>query len=66
MKMTFHDAKVQYDDGSVWLCLKVNEAAPARGFVLGKKNRLYDCEIKEHREKRSLDASASLSISTHA
>ena len=58
MNLTFEDAKVQYDDGSVWLCLKVNEPAPARGFVLGKKSRLYDCEIKEHREKRSLDANA--------
>ena len=57
MKVTFADAKVQFDDG-VWLCLKVNEPAPARGFVLGKKSRLYDCEIKEHRQKRSLDANA--------
>lgn len=57
MKVTFTDAKVQFD-GGVWLCLKVNESAPARGFVLGKKNRLYDCEVKEHREKRSLDANA--------
>lgn len=57
MKLTFTDAKVQLD-GGVWLCLKVNESAPARGFVLGKKNRLYDCEVKEHREKRSLDANA--------
>ena len=24
----------------------------------GKKKRLYDCEVKEHREKRSLDANA--------
>ena len=57
MKLTFTDARVQYEDG-VWLCLKVNEPAPARSFVLGKKPRLYDCELKEHREKRSLDANA--------
>lgn len=58
MKLTFADAKVQCEGGGVWLCLKVNEPAPARGFVLGKKNRLYDCEVKEHRDKRSLDANA--------
>ena len=57
MRVTFTDAKVQIEDG-LWLCLKVNEPAPARGFVLGKKSRLYDCEIKEHRQKRSLDANA--------
>lgn len=54
MKLTFSDAKM---DGG-WLCLKVNELAPARGFVIGKQSRVYDCEIKEHREKRSLDANA--------
>lgn len=54
MKLTFSEAKM---DGA-WLSLKVNELAPARAFVLGKKNRLYDCEVKEHREKRSLDANA--------
>lgn len=57
MKLTFTDAKIQYEDG-VWLCLKVNEPVPARGFVLSRKDRLYDCELKEHREKRSLDANA--------
>lgn len=54
MKLTFSEAKM---DGG-WLCLKVNELAPARGFVIGKQSRAYDCEIKEHREKRSLDANA--------
>ena len=57
MKLTFTEAKIEMGDG-VWLCLKANEPAPARGFVLNKKDRLYDCEIKEHREKRSLDANA--------
>lgn len=57
MKLTFSKAKIQYDDG-VWLCMKVNEAAPAHGFVLKQKDRLYDCDIKEHRERRSLDANA--------
>lgn len=58
MKLTFENAKVQQEADGLWLCLRVNEPAPARGFVLGRKNRLYDCDIKEHREKRSLDANA--------
>lgn len=57
MKVTVSQARIQMEDG-VWLCLKVNEPAPARAFVMEKRDRLYDCEIKEHREKRSLDANA--------
>ena len=49
MNLTFQDAKIQMD-GGVWLCIKVNEPALARTFILDKQNRLYDCEIKEHRE----------------
>jgi hypothetical protein len=59
MNLTFSDAKITMD-GGCWLCLKVNEPAPARAFVYGIQNRLYDCILKEHREKRSLDANAYL------
>lgn len=55
MTLTFDEARIQNDNGT-WLCLKVNESAPARGFVMKKQDRLYDVEIKQHREKRSLDA----------
>lgn len=57
MTLTFTEARIQNDSGT-WLCLKVNEPAPARQFVMTKQNRLYDIEIKQHREKRSLDANA--------
>lgn len=57
MNVTFSNARIVLDDG-VWLCMRVNEPAPAREFVLNHKDRLYDCEIKEHREKRSLDANS--------
>lgn len=30
----------------------------ARKFVMGQKDKVYDLDIKEHREKRSLDANA--------
>lgn len=54
MKLTFREARM---DGG-WLCIRINEPAPARKFVLEHRETLYDCEIKEHREKRSLDANA--------
>lgn len=57
MNLTFKDARIDRENG-VWLCLKVNEPAPAREFILTKQDRLYDCEVKQHREKRSLDANA--------
>lgn len=56
--MTFSDARIENLDG-VWLCLKVNEPAPARAFAI-EHSGAYDCEIKRHREKRSLDANAYL------
>lgn len=57
MTLTFSEARLSLDKG-VWLCLKINEPAPARGFIQNMKDRLYDCVVKEHREKRSLDANA--------
>lgn len=57
MTLTFTNARIQNDNG-VWLCLKVNEPAQARQFAIKKQNRLYDAEIKQHREKRSLDANS--------
>ena len=57
MNMTFDDARLDLTDGT-WLCLKVREPAPAKRFVLERRKRPYDLEVKEHREKRSLDANA--------
>lgn len=58
MTFTFKDAKIQKDESGLWLCFRINEISPARAFVLNIKNRLYDLVVKEHREKRSLDANA--------
>lgn len=57
MNFTFSEAKIQRGNG-VWLCLKVNETAPAMSFVLDLKSQLYDCVLKRHSKKRSLDANA--------
>ena len=56
MTLTFREAKLS-QEGGTWLCLKV-ERSPAAQFVLSLKDRLYDCELRDHREKRSLDANA--------
>ena len=57
MNLTFDDARLDLNGGT-WLCLKVREPAPAKRFVLERRKRLYDLEVKEDREKRSLDANA--------
>ncbi len=57
MTLTFTEARIQNDNG-VWLCLRVGEPAQARKFVMGRNRHLYDLTIKEHRERRSLDANA--------
>ena len=57
MITTFREARLDNECG-VWLCLKVDDPSMARNFILDKQNRLYDVEIKQHRERRSLDANA--------
>ena len=40
------------------LCLKVKNIPMARQFVLEMRDRVYTCEVREYRKKRSLDANA--------
>ena len=54
---TFIQSRIEWDDG-FWLCLKVKEEEMAKGFVLNQRNETYDCSIKLHRDRRSLDANA--------
>ena len=39
-----------------WLCVQTNKARQVLDAL--KEGQVYDVEIKEHREKRSLDANA--------
>ena len=39
MNLTFTQSKISMEDG-LWLCLKVNETAPAREFVLKKTEQI--------------------------
>lgn len=57
MNLTFEEIKIAQDDG-FWLCFKVKEISAARKLVLTFRKRLYDLIVKEHRERRSLDANA--------
>ena len=57
MNIAFDDARIEQKNGT-WLCLIVLDPAPARGFVLKRKERKYVAELKEFRKKRSLDANA--------
>ena len=60
MKIEFDRAKWWQDSEGFWISLKVKIPAPARKFVEGMKEKLYDAELKIHRERRSLDANAYL------
>lgn len=57
MKAIFEKAKVVVEDGTSYICLNI-PYRDARKFVGEMKQRKYEVEIKEHRERRSLDANA--------
>lgn len=55
----FTDARMVPDENEeFWLCLKVEDIITAHRFVATKKDKRYVAEIKEWRQKRSLDANA--------
>lgn len=59
MTHLFDRARTRADEDGLWLCLRVHNRAMARRFTLDmQQGRVYDAEIKLHREKRSLDANA--------
>ncbi len=57
MKSVFEQAKVIVDGDTSYLCIAVPHR-DAKRFCTEMKPRKYAVEIKEHREKRSLDANA--------
>jgi hypothetical protein len=58
MIVQFDRAKWSEDSEGFWLLLRVKAPRPVREFVQNIKDKLYDADLKEHREKRSLDANA--------
>ena len=55
MQFDFDRARVSAEGE---LCLAVKNLPMARKFVLGMRERMYTCEVREYRKKRSLDANA--------
>mgnify|MGYP000949108393 CR=1 FL=1 len=60
MKIQFDRARWTQDGDGFWLSMRVNSPAQARQFSESMQNKLYDADLKIHREKRSLDANAYL------
>lgn len=58
MRLLFADARWSQDDGGFWVSLKVENPFEARRFLATKKEKKYVAELKEYRERRSLDANA--------
>lgn len=58
MRIQFDKARWTQDSDGFWLCLRVKIPAIIRQFVDSMKDKLYDAELKEHREKRSLDSNS--------
>lgn len=58
MRLEFTTARWQQDDSGFWLSLKVENPFEARRFLAKKQEKKYVAEIKEWRERRSLDANA--------
>lgn len=57
MQVKFNACKIM-QDGNNWLCLNIDNIASCRSFIDNKKDMLYIAELKEYREKRSLNANA--------
>ena len=58
MRLEFTSARWQQDDSGFWLSLKVENPFEARRFLATKKEKKYVADVKEYRERRSLDANA--------
>lgn len=58
MRVGFTEARWHQDDGGFWISLKVDNPLEARQFLSEKKDKKYIAEMKEYRERRSLDANA--------
>lgn len=58
MKIGFTEARWSQDDGGFWLSIKVDNPFEARRFLSDKKDKKYVADVKEFRERRSLDANA--------
>lgn len=58
----FTDCAIHMDERGTWLSILLyqQDTPAARQFVLERRDRLYTAELREYREKRSLDANGYL------
>lgn len=58
--LNFTDCSIKIDECGAWFSILLDKQhlPAARQFVLSHKDKLYTADLKEHREKRSLDANA--------
>ena len=57
MKAVFDKAKTMVEEGTAYICLNI-PYRDARKFVTEMENKKYAVEIKEYKQRRSLDANA--------
>lgn len=55
-KITFSKARWMQDGDGAWLCIQTPKARDVCDAV--RPDKTYDMEVKQHRERRSLDANA--------
>lgn len=58
MKILFDKARWTQDSEGFWLSLGVKSPAQAKQFIAEMKDKLYEADLRIHRERRSLDANA--------
>ena len=58
MKLLFDKARWMMDSEATWLMLKVNRRDATAFIDEMKDGKVYEADLKEHRQKRSLDANA--------
>ena len=56
MKLTFKRVRWMQDGDGAWLCIQTPKARDVCDAV--RPDKTYDMEVKQHRERRSLDANA--------
>lgn len=58
MKLLFDKARWMMDSEATWLMLKVNRRDATAFIDEMKDGKVYEADLKEHKQKRSLDANA--------
>jgi hypothetical protein len=62
MILQFDRAKLHHDETGHWLSIHLLDVMQARRFINSLKPKVYDADLKIHRERRSLDANSYLWI----